>query len=557
MSERVRAEEGKEIPLSWFGQTLWKYSPLYLELVFLAICLRLIGLVEPFVFQVIIDRILPFQREASLLVVMAIFIAVSLFQMGFQVLSALLGAMTANNVVREFGKRIFGHLFHLPLSHFRKWTVGETIARVSETDTIRSFIVGTSTGIFLDLLFVAIYLGILLALSPFLTLIVLISLPLQAAVYFAFGPFLRKRLRVQFDKGAAHQTQMVENISGIAAVKALSAEAEILDRLDKTLWDSLRASFAITKLNIASDQITFAVTQSVTIAIVFLGAAEVFSGAMTLGQLISFYMIAGMVAGPVANFSGLWESWQNVRVSRQRLGDIVNLEPEPFGRLPKLPEGVEPSLEFATVDFGYSPEYRLLRGFQGRFSANSLTLIVGPSGVGKSTFGRLASGIETPLGGTVTLGGQNIAQFDPYDVRRKIAYVPQEPYLFTGTIRENLLLGDQELIEEDIHWALRIAGADSLLAALPDGLETSVGERGMSLSGGQRQRIAIARSILLRPKVLILDEPTSALDAETQGRMARELAKLKSTMTLVIITHRAEAFEGVDAVLHLTSEGVA
>ena len=143
-----KRENAGEIPLSWFGRTLWKFTPLYIELVFLAICLRLIGLVEPFIFQVIIDRILPFQREASLLIVVAVFVAVSIFQLAFEVLSELLGMLTANRVTREFGARIFEHLFKLPFSHFRKWSVGETIARISETDTIRAFLVGTTTGVF-------------------------------------------------------------------------------------------------------------------------------------------------------------------------------------------------------------------------------------------------------------------------------------------------------------------------------------------------------------------------------------------------------------------------
>ena len=128
----------REVPLSWFGKTLWKFTPLYVELVFLAICIRLLGLFEPFILQVIIDRILPFEREATLIVVMAIFAAVSLFHIGFSVLSSLLGMLTANRVTRELGGRIFEHLFRLPYSHFRKWPIGETIARVGETDTIQS-----------------------------------------------------------------------------------------------------------------------------------------------------------------------------------------------------------------------------------------------------------------------------------------------------------------------------------------------------------------------------------------------------------------------------------
>lgn len=275
---------GREIPLSWFTRSLWKYTPLYIELVFLAICLRLIGLVEPFIFQVIIDRILPFQREASLIVVVAIFVAVSLFQMGFEVLSSLLGILTANKVTREFGSRIFDHLFKLPFSHFRKWSVGETIARVSETDTIRNFLVGTTTGVFLDLLFVVIYIGVLLSLSVPPTMIVLIALPLQALVYFAFGPFLRQRLRAQFDAGAKHQTQMVENISGIAAVKALSAEGKMLERLDQTLGNSLFASYRVGVLNIFSDKLTFIIERGVTISIIYARANLVFAGKSLLGS---------------------------------------------------------------------------------------------------------------------------------------------------------------------------------------------------------------------------------------------------------------------------------
>lgn len=430
----------REVPLSWFGKTLWKFTPLYVELVFLAICIRVLGLVEPFILQVIIDRILPFEREATLIVVMAIFAAVSIFHIGFSVLSSLLGMLTANRVTRELGGRIFDHLFRLPYSHFRKWPIGETIARVGETDTIRSFLIGTTTGVFLDLLFVVIYLGVLFALSPLLMSIVLVSLPLQAFVYFIFGPFLRRRLRVQFDAGARHQSRMVENIGGIAAVKALSAENKMLGSLDETLHNSLEASFRVGKLNIASSNIIYAVSQTLTILIIFVGARQVFAGELTLGQLIAFHLIAAKIAAPISNFSGLWEKWQNIKISRQRLGDILMSKPEDFDALPRLPADVSPDLHFKDVSFEYQPGTPILKDFSFVAKAKTLSLIIGPSGIGKSTFGRLASGIETPTGGVVTLGGHEIARHEPHDVRTKIAYVPQEPYLFSGTVRENLSL---------------------------------------------------------------------------------------------------------------------
>ncbi|WP_299410527.1 peptidase domain-containing ABC transporter [uncultured Roseobacter sp.] len=542
-------ENAGEIPLSWFGKTLWKFTPLYIELVFLAICLRLIGLVEPFIFQVIIDRILPFEREASLMVVVAIFVAVSLFQLGFEILSELLGMLTANRVTREFGARIFEHLFKLPFNHFRKWSVGETIARISETDTIRAFLVGTTTGVFLDLLFVFVYIAVLLTLSGPLTLIILAALPVQILIYVGFGPFLRRRLRAQFDAGAAHQTQMVENISGIASVKALSAEAKMLDRLDQTLHANLNASYRVGLLNIWNDKLLFIVEKAITISIIYFGAQFVFAGEMTLGELIAFHLLAAKVTGPIENFSSLWESWQNIRVSRQRLGDVVNTPMEPFNTLPKLPPRLEGRLAFKSVDFAYLPSIPILQGFSFEAAPHTLTLVVGPSGIGKSTFGRLASGIDIPDQGEVVLGGENIAQYEPHSVRTNIAYVPQEPYLFSGTLRENLTLGASAATDEMLARALRISAAEALLEQLPQGFETQVGERGSALSGGQRQRIAIASSLVRNPKVIILDEPTSALDGAAQKRMAAELHKLKQEATVIIITHNPDIFESPDQVV--------
>lgn len=548
MTDRQDENSG-EIPLSWFGKTLWKFTPLYIELIFLAICLRLIGLVEPFIFQVIIDRILPFQREASLLVVVAIFIAVSLFQLGFEILSELLGMLTANRVTREFGARIFEHLFKLPFRHFRKWSVGETIARISETDTIRAFLVGTTTGVFLDLIFVFIYIAVLFTLSVELTLIILAALPFQILIYLGFGPFLRRRLRVQFDAGAAHQTQMVENISGIASVKALSAEKKMLERLDETLHANLNAGYRVGLLNVWNDKLLFIVDRAITISIIYFGAQFVFAGQMTLGELIAFHLLAEKVTGPIENFSSLWESWQNIRVSRQRLGDVVNSPMEPFDALPKLPRKIEARLEFVDVDFAYLPSVPILRDFNFRAEPNTLTLIVGPSGIGKSTFGRLASGIDIPDKGEVRLGGEDIARYEPHDIRTRIAYVPQEPYLFSGTLRENLTLGDTEANDDMIARALRISATEAMVEQLALGLETHVGERGSALSGGQRQRIAIARSLVRNPKVIILDEPTSALDSASQHHMATELQKLKSEATLIVITHNPDIFENPDQVV--------
>lgn len=538
------------VPLSWFLTTLRKHIPLYAELTFLAVCVRLIGLLEPFVFQVVIDRVLPFQREASLIVIIIVMVGANAFQVCFNLLAAFLGVSVANRLTLELGTRLFDHLFRLPLRHFRKWPVGETLSRIGETDTIRVFLVGLTTGASLDLFFTFLYVAVLLSISGKLTLVVAVALPLQAALYLCFGPVLRKRLRVQFDTGARHQARLVENLTGMTAVKALTAETAMLGRLRQTLSKTLQAARGVYTMNAVSGQLAMICEKGVFIGVIYVGAQQVFAGELTLGQLIAFQLIAEKVAAPIAGFSKLWQDWQNLRVSRQRLGDILSSEREPFGEKKRLPNGLEPRLEFRSVSFSYAIDQQpVLDSVDLVVEPHTCTLVVGPSGVGKSTFGRLAAGLEKPQAGAICFGGEDLGDFEPESVRSRIVYVPQEPYLFSGTLRENLQLRCANATDATLRDALAVAAADDFVDRLPLGLDTPVGEQGNALSGGQKQRVAIARAVLQGPSVLVLDEPTSALDEATQHRMVSALMQLREKMTVIVITHRPDVFAHRDRII--------
>lgn len=539
----------KEVKISWFLETLLKYKALCLKLVFLAFCMRLLGVIEPFLFQVIIDRILPFQRESSLIVVAVVFVATSIFQGAFSVVSAILGIVTGNRVTKEFADRIYSHLFHLPFAYFRAWPVGETISRLSETDTIRAFIVGAAAGVLLDVVFTFLYLAILFSLSAQLTLILLVGLPLQALVYFGFGPFLRERLRDEFDTGAKMQTHVVESVSGAQTLKALAIEDRACEKISEALELNMASSVRVQMLRLVSDQILFVVERAVTIGIVIYGAGLVFSSNLSLGELIAFHLIASKVSAPLSNSATLWESWQNIRVSRQRLADILCVESERAAVLPDLVVSKIDTLVLSSVSFTYDGEAdALFSNISLQAERGQVSLVVGPSGSGKSTLARIAAGLEKTDSGTVEVGGHNIQLYNPDSVRRHICYVPQDPVLFSGSIRQNLQAVAPSFSSAEYYDALEMASMLGQVSSFALGIDQQVGERGLALSGGQRQRVALARSLLKRPKVLILDEPLSALDEHNRLALASNLRELAKSIVLIIITHQKEDFPGAKIV---------
>lgn len=536
-------------PLSWFTQSTQKYTQLIIEIMIVAIVLRLLGLVQPFVFQTIIDRVLPFQREATLSLIVVILVLTALFSAGLDALASYLGNHMAIRLTGELARRIFDHVLHLPLRHLQRWQVGETLTRIGEIDTVRAFLTGTVSGIVLDVLFAIIYIIALLSISPFLTAIVLIMLPLQIIAFGIIGPFIRQRMQASFFAESRHQSRLVEGLANIVTVKALASENVHVDRFQQTLAESLRTGFRVSKLHIANGFVGSLLNNGSVILVIFFGSRLVLQSEITLGQLIAFHLLAEKVSGPIFSLSSVWEQWQGLKVARLRLGDLLNAEAETEAVRPVLQTGGLLRLSLKGLSFGYLPDHPVLRDMSHDFEPSRPTLIIGDSGCGKSTLAKLLSGLYEPAVGQVEANGQNLADFDPRSVRRAIAYLPQDASLFSGSVLENLLLAKPDASDEDIRQALAASASDGFVGRLPKGIHSDVGEYGSHLSGGQRQRIALARSLLTNPSALILDEPTSALDAQSASVVVETLKRLARDKTLIVISHKADLLgPGVDVV---------
>lgn len=388
----------------------------------------------------------------------------------------------------------------------------------------------------------------------------ILGLPCYFLLSAGFTPALRARLNEKFNRGAENQAFLVETISGVETLKAGAVEPQWIRKWDHQLAAYVKAGLRTATLGtLANSGVTY-ISKLVTVATLWLGARLVIDGQLTVGQLIAFNMLAGNVAGPVMRLAQLWTDFQQVGISMQRLGDILNTRTEVHTARPALPP-LRGAITLDQVVFRYRPGAQpALRGVSLHIRAGETLGIVGRSGSGKSTLTKLAQRLYAPEQGRVLIDGVDITTIDASSLRRQIGVVLQENLLFNRSIRDNIALADPGMPLQRIIQAAQQAGAHEFIAELPEGYDTMVGEQGATLSGGQRQRIAIARALLSNPRILILDEATSALDYESERIIQRNMRAIGQGRTVLIIAHRLSAVKDADRIIvmdrgEITEEG--
>jgi subfamily B ATP-binding cassette protein HlyB/CyaB len=525
---------------TWFIPAIVKYRRLLGEVLLGSFFLQVFGLLTPLFTQVVIDKVLVHKGLTTLHVLTIGMLALALFEAVLGGLRTYLFSHTTNRIDVGLGAQLFRHLLALPLAYFEARRVGDTVARVRELEHIRQFLTSNSVTVVLDLLFTVVFLGVMLFYSVILTVVVLVTIPLYAALSVVITPVIRARLNEKFNRGAENQAFLVESISGIQTVKAMAVEPPLQRRWEEQLAAYVRASFRATSLITVTGQAASFIQRATTITILWVGAYQVMGGDLSIGQLIAFNMLAGQVTSPMLRIVNLWQEFQQVGISMQRLGDVLNTTPEPSYNpsrttLPKLSGRVE----FDQVSFRYRPDgQEILRKVSLIAEPGQVIGLVGRSGSGKSTITKLAQRLYVPERGRVLVDGIDLAQVDPAWLRRQIGVVLQENFLFNRTVRDNIALADPGVPMEAVVQAAKLAGAHEFILELPEGYDTMVGEHGCSLSGGQRQRIAIARALVTNPRILIFDEATSALDYESEAIIQRNLAQICKGRTVFIIAHR-------------------
>lgn len=540
--EQVSGDK-RPFDISWFIPALVKYRRSLRDVLVGSFFLQLMGLASPIFFQLVIDKVLVHQSLNTLEVLAFGLAVVLIWETLLSALRNWLFAHTTNRVDAELSTNMFRHLVNLPVSYFEARRVGDSVARVRELETIREFLTSNAVTVVIDLFFTIVFFVVMYIYSPLLTLVVALTIPIYAAISIFITPPLRARLDEKFRRGAENQAFLVETVTGIGTLKSMAVEPQMRDKWEKLFSGYTQIGFKVAILSNWGSHLIQVVSKLTTVAILFFGAKAVIAGTLTVGSLVAFNMLAGRVAQPILRLSQLWQDFQQVRISVDRLGDVLNspAEPEHNPNRASLPP-ISGRIEFDKVRFRYRPDAaEALRGVSLEVKAGEMLGIVGPSGSGKSTLTKLVQRLYVPEQGRVLIDGVDLALVDPAWLRRQIGVVLQENILFNRTVRENISLADPTRPMEAVIAAATLAGAHEFILELPHGYDTIIEERGGNLSGGQRQRLAIARALIGDPRVLILDEATSALDAESEEIIQTNLGKIAQGRTTMIIAHRLSA----------------
>jgi len=538
--------------ISWFIPQIVRYRKLIGEVLLITLALNLLGLAAPLFFQNVIDKVLVHNTLATLQVLSVGFVAVSAWEVAFGWLRTRLYSETSQKIDVELGAKLFRHLLSLPLSYFEGRRVGDTVTRVRQLEAIREFLANASLSVIVDPAFTIVFLIAMWIYSPTLFWVVALTIPAYVAISLLVTRPLRHRLDEKFERGSANNALLVESVSGMQTVKAAAVEPQWQDRWERQLAGYSAANQRVLNLGNTGSQAVQFISKLSLAAILYFGAEQVIAGAMTVGGLVAFNMFSQRVSGPVIRMAQLWQDFQQVRLSIERLGDVLNVQAEPgVGSRIVLPK-LHGDVRFEGVRFRY--------GLEGPWTIEDIDLhvapggtlgIAGSSGSGKSTLTKLLQRLYTPAAGRILIDGVDISQVDPAWLRRQIGVVLQENLLFNRSIRENIALANPAMPLESVMAAAQLSGAHDFILTLSAGYDTLIEERGVNLSGGQRQRIAIARALVTQPRILILDEATSALDAESEEIIQTNLKAMARGRTVLIIAHRLSAIRQCDQIITL------
>ena len=536
-----------------FLPLLRPYYHLLFEIFLASLLLQLFGLATPIFTQVIVDKVLVHKSTSMLNILLVGMLLIAVFQAVTSALRYYLLVHTTRRIDMQMVVNFYRHVLSLPMRYFEERKVGDILKRFNENARIRDFLAGRTLGVTLDCLMVFVYLALMFYYNIKLTILALAFIPGYVILAIIVTPIFKRQFREAFEKSAEADSQMVESVTGVGTVKATAVERRIRWKLEGLIVQSLNVQFRSALAAMGTISVANLLQTLNVIFLFWYGAHLVINEELSIGQLVAFNLLVGNVTRPILNVVDLWREFQEINVAFERLNDVFDAKPEEdpgSAALIKMPR-VRGHIKFERVTFRYPTraDKNALQNISLEILPGQTIALVGRSGSGKTTFANMLLRLHQPNEGRIFIDGYDLRQVSISSLRSQIGVVPQDVFLFSGTIRENIALGDPDAPLERVVGAAMLAGAHEFISELPLGYATRIGERGQSLSGGQKQRIAIARALFKQPRILIFDEATSALDSESERAIQQNLDQILRDRTTLIIAHRLSTVRGADRIV--------
>jgi len=523
-----------------------------------AVIVAVLELAFPMAVQWVIDTLLPKGDWGLIMLAGVTLLAVYLLSMALNFVVSYWGHKLGINIETDMRERAFTHIQKLSFRYFDNTKTGHLLSRVTnDLFEIGELAHHGPEDFFIAIMTFAAAFGIMMTVNWELALITFTVVPVLVWLIVVFNMKLSKAAAQMFRSIADVNARVEDSISGIRVVKSFGNEEFEVSRFRENNAGFRRAKLRSYLAISYSFSGMYMLTRLISLIVLICGAYFAYAGRLTYGELVGFLLYVNIFLQPINKINALMEGYPKGMAGFKRYCELLDTEPD----VKDKPDAVEVAhlrgdIVFEGVSFGYEPHSRVLDGVNLRVRAGETIALVGPSGAGKSTVCSLIPRFYEVDEGRITIDGIDIRDMTQRSLRSQIGIVQQDVFLFNGTIRENIAYGRLDASDEEIAEAARRAHLEGMIAALPDGLDTVIGERGLKLSGGQRQRLAIARMFLKNPPILILDEATSALDTETEAVIQQALEELAVNRTTLVIAHRLATIRHADRILVVTERGI-
>ncbi|MFT3696205.1 MAG: peptidase domain-containing ABC transporter [Kofleriaceae bacterium] len=542
---KQKFEKGR---LKRYVDELLSEKGLFSRIVVISLFLRLLALAMPLVTGMIIDKVVPRADYSLLYVCLATIAGMTIFNIISEVVRSfiLLHLRIALDTRMTLG--FLDHMVSLPYSFFQRRSTGDLMMRVDSNGTVREIVTSKSMSAILDGLFVLLYAGVIFYVNPLLGIITILMSGVEALVFLCARPTYQRLLAADLDKQAKAHSYMVQLLGGIETLKCAGAERLGLEKWSNLYTDEVNVKMQRARVSSYVDSIRGAVASLGPMLILTIGATSVMSDKLTIGTMLAMNSLATSLFGPLSALVSSALELQLVKGHMDRIDDVLQTPVEQDRDAVVQPPRLRGHVTVKNLSFKYGEQAPLVvQNVSLEIPPGSSVALVGPSGSGKSTLLNLLSGLYKPVAGEVHYDQKPLHDMDLRSVRQQIGIVPQHPFIFGGTMRENIALASPGAQLDRIQYAAKVACLHDDIAEMPMNYDTIISDGGGSLSGGQRQRVAIARAVLRNPTLMLLDEATSALDNSTEKKVTAGLETLRCTR--ITVAHRLSTIRNCDLIV--------